>query len=194
MTGKNLLDQPETLLPAEPEVQAALAAAARSDIARVVALHPTSSLAWAELADVTHAEGRYLESYAYARVGYHRGLDALRKAGWRGAGPIPWSHEPNRGVLRSLYALRRAAREIGELDEVDRLTTLLNDSDNSAISRIQSLHTSTQLITIIRPEAVDSTPAAAEAAPVSEAAPDETTDAGSPQSIGEPVDRPVVDN
>ena len=179
MTGKNLLDQPETLLPAEPEVQAALSAAARKDIASVVALHPTSSLAWAELADVTHAEGRYLESYAYARVGYHRGLDALRKAGWRGAGPIPWSHEPNRGVLRSLYALRRAAREIGELDEVERLTALLNNSDDSAISRIESLHTSTQLITIIRPETAGSAAKSSATAPISGAELDGTHDSAS---------------
>ena len=28
--------------------------------------------------------GRVLDSYAYARVVYHRGLDALRRSGWRG--------------------------------------------------------------------------------------------------------------
>lgn len=138
MTGDNLLDQPETLLPAEPEVIEALSRTGRHKIADVVTAHPTSPLAWAELADATHASGRILESYAYARVGYHRGLDSLRKAGWRGHGPIPWSHEPNRGVLRALFALRRAAAEIGESDEVERLTTFLNDADPTAIAQIGS--------------------------------------------------------
>ena len=134
MNAKNLLDQPETLLPAEADVLlAALSAGTRDDVVAIATAHPTSPMAWAELSDVTHSEGRYLESYAYARVGYLRGLDALRKAGWRGAGSIPWHHEPNRGVLRAFFALRRAAREIGELDEVERLTALLNDSDDSAI-------------------------------------------------------------
>ena len=56
------------------------------------------------------AEGRtVVESYAYARVGYHRGLDLLRRNGWKGHGPVPWEHEPNRGFLRCLHALARAA-------------------------------------------------------------------------------------
>ena len=62
-------------------------------------------------------EGRTIESYAYARVGYHRGLDALRN-GWRGQGPVPWEHEPNRGFLRALAALAgppgRSARRAEE--------------------------------------------------------------------------------
>jgi hypothetical protein len=139
MPAHNLLDQPEILLPAEPEVIEALSRTGLNELDSVAAAHPTSSLAWAELADATFARGRILESYAYARVGYHRGLDALRKAGWRGQGLIPWRHEPNRGVLRALYALRRAAGEIGETDEVVRLTTFLNDSDPSAIAQIESL-------------------------------------------------------
>lgn len=151
VTGDNLLDQPVTLLPPEPEVLVALSRTGRHEIATVVAAHPTSSLAWAELADITHAEGRSLESYAYARVGYHRGLDALRKAGWRGHGSIPWGHEPNRGVLRALFALRRAAAEIGEMDEFERLTTFLADADPTAIGRIGSEHTATQLIRVITP-------------------------------------------
>ena len=55
-----------------------------------------------------------MESYAYARVGYHRGLDLLRRNGWKGHGPVPWEHEPNRGFLRCLHALARAAAAIGE--------------------------------------------------------------------------------
>jgi hypothetical protein len=137
VTGANLLDQPETLLPAEPEVIEALNRTATQDLASVVAAHPTSSLAWATLADATHAQGRLLEAYAYARVGYHRGLDALRKAGWRGQGPIPWSHEANRGVLRALFALRRAAAEIGETDEYERLTAFLDGADPTVIPTLR---------------------------------------------------------
>ncbi|MFJ3379922.1 DUF3151 domain-containing protein [Curtobacterium sp. NPDC090217] len=122
---------PETLLPAEPEVTAALAADA--PVASVVVSHPSSSLAWALLADEAWERGATLESYAYARVGYHRGLDSLRKAGWRGAGPVPWSHEPNRGVLRALFALRRAAQAIEEPGEPERLTEFLDGADPAAI-------------------------------------------------------------
>lgn len=106
--------------------------------ADVAAAHPTSSLAWALLADDAFEAGRTLESYAFARVGYHRGLDALRRAGWRGQGPVPWSHEPNRGVLRSLYALWRAAGAIDEVDEVDRLAKFLADADPVALSLIEA--------------------------------------------------------
>jgi hypothetical protein len=122
---------PETLLPADPSVDAALAA--NAPVASVVAAHPSSSLAWALLADEAWDRGATLESYAYARVGYHRGLDSLRKAGWRGAGPVPWSHEPNRGVLRSLFALRRAAIAIEEPGEPERLTEFLNGADPEAL-------------------------------------------------------------
>ena len=138
MTGANLLDQPETLLPAEPEVIEALRRTGIHEIGTVVAAYPKSSLAWAALADATHQQGRLLEAYAYARVGYHRGLDALRKAGWRGQGPVPWTHEPNQGVLRALFALRRAAAEIGETDEFDRLTEFLDGADATVIPLLRS--------------------------------------------------------
>ncbi|MFJ3384467.1 MULTISPECIES: DUF3151 domain-containing protein [unclassified Curtobacterium] len=127
---------PETLLPADPEVDAALAADA--PVASVVVSHPSSSLAWALLADEAWDRGATLESYAYARVGYHRGLDSLRKAGWRGAGPVPWSHEPNRGVLRSLFALRRAAQAIDEPGEPERLTEFLNGADPAALPALEA--------------------------------------------------------
>jgi hypothetical protein len=128
----NLLGVPETLLPDEPEVQAALSGG--TPLVVIAAAHPSSSLAWALLSDETaQAGGRDLEAYAYARVGYHRGLDSLRKAGWKGHGPVPWSHEPNRGVLRALFALRRGAAAIGETEEVERLTAFLTDSDPEAL-------------------------------------------------------------
>jgi hypothetical protein len=70
-----------------------------------------------------------VRSYAYARVGYHRGLDALRAAGWRGSGYVRWRHETNRGFLRSLEALRRAAEAIGETDEEERCALFLHQLD-----------------------------------------------------------------
>lgn len=140
MIGTNLLGIPETRLDAEPEVDRDLAGADddQRGLAEIAAKHPSSSLAWARLADAAHREGNVIGAYAYARVGYHRGLDALRKGGWRGQGPVPWSHEPNRGVLRAFFALRRAAGEIGEASEVERLTDLLNDADPAAAPAIEA--------------------------------------------------------
>ena len=139
MTGNDLLGTPETRLPEEPEVVAALeGATTANEVSAVVMEHPASPLAWATLAAVTFDSAHPITSYAYARVGYHRGLDALRKAGWRGAGPIPWDHEPNRGVLRALYQLRKSAEAIGETAEVVRLTEFLRDADETAIARIET--------------------------------------------------------
>lgn len=134
--GKNLLGIPETLLPEETEVLARLDAG--DEPVDVAAKYPSSSLAWALLANDAHAEGQIVESYAYARVGYHRGLDALRRAGWKGQGPVPWRHEPNRGFLRALYALGRAATAIGEAEEVQRISDFLNDSDPEAKAAIEA--------------------------------------------------------
>jgi len=125
----NLLGIPETRL---PEDQAAAPLAAGEDPASVAAAHPTSSLAWATLAEAALADGRTVEGYAYARTGYHRALDALRRGGWRGQGPVPWSHEPNRGFLRALAALSRAAGAIGETDEEQRCAQFLRDSSPEA--------------------------------------------------------------
>jgi len=126
--GENLLEgPPPTLLPADPTVEAELAAGADPD--SVVRAHPESSLAWAVIADQAWNEGRVVESYAFARVGYHRGLDALRRNGWKGHGPVPWEHEPNQGFLRCLIALERAAGAIGEQGEVERLAAFIDDCD-----------------------------------------------------------------
>lgn len=136
MIGENLLGPEPTLLAPEAEVATALAAG--RDPESVVREHPESPLAWVELSDEAAAAGREIEAYAFARVGYHRGLDTLRKSGWRGAGPVPWSHEPNRGVLRALYALRRGAAAIGETAEVERLTEFLDGADATAIAEIEA--------------------------------------------------------
>jgi Protein of unknown function (DUF3151) len=129
-----LAGPPPTLLPDEPEPRAALAAG--TDPATVAARFPTSSAAWAALADRAFEAGSVVESYAYARVGYHRGLDTLRRSGWKGHGPVPWSHEPNRGFLRALHALARAAAAIGENDEAGRCATFLRDSDPEAVAQL----------------------------------------------------------
>ena len=122
----NLLGIPETRLAVDP---AAEKLAAGVDPVQVAAAYPASSLAWATLAEDALADGdRDVEAYAYARTGYHRALDSLRKSGWRGQGPVPWSHEPNRGFLRALAALSRAARAIGESDEEQRCAQFLRDS------------------------------------------------------------------
>jgi hypothetical protein len=125
----NLLGEPPaTLLPADPGAEVL---AAGTDPAEVAAAHPTSSAAWAALAEGALEGGRTIEAYAYARTGYHRGLDALRRNGWKGFGPVPWSHEPNRGFLRCVTVLAAAAERIGEVDEQQRCTQLLRDCDPS---------------------------------------------------------------
>lgn len=119
---------PETVLPDPPaEAAAALAAAtSATDVAAVVADHPRYMEAWATLGEM--AEGD-VEAYAYFRVGYHRGLDALRGAGWRGSGYVRWAHPSNRGFLRALEGLRVKAAAIGETDEEERCSTFLHQLD-----------------------------------------------------------------
>ncbi|MCW2605521.1 MAG: hypothetical protein JWO60_214 [Frankiales bacterium] len=136
LAGKDLLGgPPPTLLPDEP---GAALVAAGTDPAEVAAQHPTSSAAWAALADAAYARGAVVESYAYARTGYHRGLDSLRRAGWKGYGPVPWAHEANRGFLRALSALGRAAGAIGETAEAERITQFLDESDPAATAALQA--------------------------------------------------------
>ncbi len=142
----NLLGTPVTHLPADPAadiVAGLLAGPGHGSVAdpssspvaaleSLAAAHPGSSLAWALLAEVALDAGAPVTAYAYARTGYHRGLDALRRAGWRGQGPIPWSHVPNRGFLRALGALAHAARVIGEDEEAVRCATFLRESSREA--------------------------------------------------------------
>jgi hypothetical protein len=135
MMRENLLGgPPETYLPADDEAAAALAAA--DDPAQVAARFPAYCAAWAALAGRALAGGDAVTAYAFARTGYHRGLDQLRRAGWRGQGPIPWEHEPNRGFLRSLYLLGEAAAAIGEDDEAARCRQFLADSSPAAVAAL----------------------------------------------------------
>jgi hypothetical protein len=99
----------------------------------VVRRHPSSPAAWAALADLAREQGADdVTVYAYARVGYHRSLDLLRRNGWKGHGPVPWEHEPNRGFLRCLATLALSARAIGEQDEWQRCAEFLRDSSPAA--------------------------------------------------------------
>ena len=125
----DLLGIPPTHLPDDPASRALDDGVAPDQVA---AANPTSSLAWAVLAEDAFADDHVIESYAYARTGYHRGLDALRRSGWRGQGPVPWEHEPNRGFLRSLAALTEAAARIGEDGERARCDQFLLDSSPEA--------------------------------------------------------------
>ncbi len=134
MAHENLLGgPPDTLLPADPATALIDAGTAPAEVARA---HPTSSLAWAVLAEQALDAGEEVRAYAYARTGYHRGLDALRRSGWRGHGPVPWAHQPNRGFLRALAALARAAAEIEETGEAERCRTFLADSSQEAAAEL----------------------------------------------------------
>ncbi len=126
----NLLGPNPTLLPEQPDAEAALAAA--NDPATAAAAHPEFPAAWAALAERALDEGDAVAGYAFARTGYHRSLDQLRRAGWNGHGPVPWSHVPNRGFLRALAALARAAAEIGEDTEDRRCRDFLDECDLAA--------------------------------------------------------------
>ncbi|PZR53494.1 DUF3151 domain-containing protein [Xylanimonas oleitrophica] len=135
--SRDLMAPEPTLLPDDlPQVRTGLDSG--EDPAALAAAYPASSLAWAALAEATldGADGepgtaRAVTAYAYARTGYHRGLDSLRRAGWRGRGPVPASHEPNQGFLRALLALALAARLIGEDAEHERCVQFLADSGTS---------------------------------------------------------------
>jgi hypothetical protein len=132
---ENLLaGPPATYLPADEQAAAALEAGEAPE--KVAARFPAHSAAWAALAARALGDGDAVTAYAYARTGYHRGLDQLRRAGWRGTGPVPWEHEPNRGFLRSLHTLARAAAAIGEDGEARRCEQFLRDSSPTAAAEL----------------------------------------------------------
>jgi hypothetical protein len=126
----DLLGPEPVLLPGDIEAEAELLA--DENPAVVAAAHPTASVAWAALAEQALDDDKAVTAYAYARTGYHRGLDQLRRNGWKGFGPVPYSHEANRGFLRCVATLARAADAIGETDEYQRCLDLLDDCDPSA--------------------------------------------------------------
>ena len=130
----DLLGPPPTRLTGDPEAEDALAAG--EEPRTVAASHPSASVAWAELAERALDADDAVSAYAFARTGYHRGLDQLRRHGWKGFGPVPYDHEPNRGFLRAVAALARAAQNIGEEDEYIRCLNLVNDCDPDAAEAI----------------------------------------------------------
>jgi hypothetical protein len=129
---------PRTVLPAESAavdqgLRQALGASPddrRPLVAQIVAANPRSLNAWAALGSLGRDE---IERYAAFRVGYHRGLDALRANGWRGSGYVRWVDETNRGFLRCLRGLREMAAAIGEHDEAERIAVFMQQLDPSGI-------------------------------------------------------------
>ncbi|MFF5263568.1 DUF3151 domain-containing protein [Actinomadura viridis] len=136
MTHNLLGGPPPTELPDNAAAREALEGGV--DPVEVAARHPEYPGAWAALADRAFDAGSVIESYAYARTGYHRGLDQLRRSGWKGHGPIPWEHEANRGFLRALHALGRAAAAIGEDAEAERCRSFLRDSSATAADTLNN--------------------------------------------------------
>ena len=131
----NLLGEPPaTLLPENDAARAMVDAG--SPPRDVASKHPDFPLAWAMLAEQALADSDPVAAYAYARTGYHRSLDQLRRNGWKGHGPVPWEHEGNRGFLRSLNALGLAAAAIGETPEADRCQQFLVDSSPAAAAAL----------------------------------------------------------
>lgn len=134
MPSLPMADRHETVLPAvaaplREAYQSALTldrAARKVALSELVASEPSFLEGWAALSTLGTEP---IERYAYARVGYHRGLDALRSNGWGGSGLVRWSEPSNRPFLTCLVRLREAAREIEELHEVERIDTFLRDLD-----------------------------------------------------------------
>jgi Protein of unknown function (DUF3151) len=127
---------PSTVLPEPPaDVRHALSQAEssadqRRAVAAVVAAHPRLLDGWAALGALGSDT---IERYAAYRVGYHRGLDALRGNGWRGSGYVRWSVASNRGFLRCLLGLQAMATAIGEHDEAERCAQFLLQLDPSGV-------------------------------------------------------------
>lgn len=135
--GRDLFgaEHPEVRLPVSL-TSAVTGGESLAELEAAAVANPKDSGVWAALAAYHLQQGdlpsEKITAYACARTGYHRGLDALRGNGWRGTGPVPWSHEPNRGVLRAIMMLAVVARAIGEEDEYIRCLNLVNDCDPSA--------------------------------------------------------------
>ncbi|AZA10837.1 DUF3151 domain-containing protein [Corynebacterium gerontici] len=100
--------------------------------------HPASPAIWASLAveaiDHASTDMERVHAYALARTGYHRSLDRLRAAGWKGWGPIPFEHEPNQGVLKSIACLALASKMIGDDAEYERCRQMLSDADPQCVA------------------------------------------------------------
>ena len=133
--GLGSSERPRVVLPVpDPGVSDRIGAASTlNELARTVAAHPDSMDAWAALGERYERSEATLvaavTAYACFRVGYHRGLDALRKKGWTGSQSVKWEDEPNRGFLRCVSGLARMAARLGELPEAQRCARFLIDLD-----------------------------------------------------------------
>ncbi|RSZ61800.1 DUF3151 domain-containing protein [Corynebacterium hylobatis] len=134
MKLNDMLAPPPVHLPADP------AAGSDPAAADTALAHPDSPLVWATraevLLDAASTDDEKLTAYATARTGYHRSLDRLRANGWKGWGPVPYSHEPNQAVLRAIATLARAAQLIGEDAEYDRCRQMLSDADPESVGQL----------------------------------------------------------
>lgn len=130
MEFKDMMAPPPVQLPDDP--------AAGNDLLNddTALAHPDSPSVWAARARRELDGGELLVAYAYARTGYHRSLDRLRANGWKGWGPVPYSHEPNRGVLESIAMLASTSQAIGDNAEYDRCRQMLSDADPAAVEKL----------------------------------------------------------
>jgi Protein of unknown function (DUF3151) len=124
----------ETILPEEePAAREALDRAVSegggAELREVLRRWPALLDGWARLGQRALADGDAVAAYAFARTGYHRGLDRLRAHGWAGVGRVRWAQPTNRGFLRSLHLLLLAAARIGEVEEAERCRRFLLELD-----------------------------------------------------------------
>ena len=127
---------PETRLPSEDptleqemnKVRGNESADKRSALLILASKNPESIGIWCVLG-ISSSE--MMESYSYFRVAYHRGLDSLRKNGWRGSGFVRWEHESNRYFLFALNQLAEISREIGDHAEAERCNLFLRQLEPS---------------------------------------------------------------
>ncbi len=126
---------PETILPAEDSeilggIEEALSSGSPSEtndpfiisqvinkLLKLVEAYPDSIAIWTQLGVLSPER---MKGYAFFRLAYHRGLDALRKNGWRGSGFVRWEHPSNQSFLRALHGLQMLSKEIGDDEESAR--------------------------------------------------------------------------
>jgi hypothetical protein len=169
----------------EPEVRQALAERDRGAVAEVVAEHPSSPLAWTELADVADSKGQPIEAYAYSVVAVQLACEQLEAAGWQPGTPVAWADEPNRAYFRALDAQRRAARALGLDARAERAAGELRAADADAPARIASEFTPTQIISLADLEAAAGRTTQTSAVVGDEVASPGSLDAGGAAGAGE---------
>lgn len=187
MTPDQSAPEPEASLADEPEVRQALADGDRASVSAVVAGHPSSPLAWTELADLADSEGRTIESFAFASVAADLAREQLLAGGWQSGDPVSWSDEPNRAYLRALDTQRRAAEGLGLDERAGRLAEELAVADPEAPARIASEFTPTQLITIVSADDLSAHDLSAHDTAVDEASNQATSVAQTGDVVAEPA-------